>query len=138
MSLVEPSTSFYEISTVSQGAPEELIKCSCITFLLMSTFLVTGVAGFIGSSIPRALIARGDTVRGIDNLSTGKRENLLGLESIEFIEGDLNSAGVAERGCRGVSFIFHQAALPSVPRSVEDPLSSNKANVDGTVTLLEI
>jgi nucleoside-diphosphate-sugar epimerase len=103
----------------------------------MALFLVTGVAGFIGSSIARALIARGDKVRGIDNFSTGKRENLIGLESIELIEGDLNAAGIAERGCRGTNYIFHEAALPSVPRSVENPIESNEANVDATVKLLD-
>lgn len=103
----------------------------------MALFLVTGVAGFIGSSIARALIARGDKVRGIDNFSTGKRENLIGLESIELIEGDLNAAGIAERGCRATNYIFHEAALPSVPRSVENPIESNEANVDATVKLLD-
>jgi UDP-glucose 4-epimerase len=103
----------------------------------MALFLVTGVAGFIGSSIARALIARGDKVRGIDNFSTGKRENLIGLESIELIEGDLNAAGIAERGCLGTNYIFHEAALPSVPRSVENPIESNEANVDATVKLLD-
>ncbi|HEY1527751.1 MAG TPA: SDR family oxidoreductase [Candidatus Angelobacter sp.] len=103
----------------------------------MALFLVTGVAGFIGSSIARALIGRGDKVRGIDNFSTGKRENLIGLESIELIEGDLNAAGIAERGCLGTNYIFHEAALPSVPRSVENPIESNEANVDATVKLLD-
>jgi UDP-glucose 4-epimerase len=103
----------------------------------MALFLVTGVAGFIGSSIARALVARGDAVRGIDNFSTGKPANLVGLEKIEFIEADLNTPGIAERGSQGVSCIFHQAAIPSVPRSIEDPLGSNKANVDATVVLLE-
>jgi nucleoside-diphosphate-sugar epimerase len=103
----------------------------------MALFLVTGVAGFIGSSIARALIGRGDQVRGIDNFSTGKRENLIGLESIELIEGDLNAAGIAERGCRGTNYIFHEAALPSVPRSVENPVESNEANVGATVKLLD-
>lgn len=103
----------------------------------MARYLVTGVAGFIGSSIARALIARGDKVRGIDNFSTGKRENLAGLETIDLIEGDLNDAGIAERGCRGIDGIFHQAALPSVPRSVENPIACNRANVDGTIKLLD-
>jgi UDP-glucose 4-epimerase len=103
----------------------------------VGTYLVTGVAGFIGSSIARALIARGDKVRGIDNFSTGKPENLLGLESMELIEGDLNTAGIAQRGCREIDYIFHEAALPSVPRSVENPIASNEANVDATVKLLD-
>jgi UDP-glucose 4-epimerase len=103
----------------------------------MSTYLVTGVAGFIGSSIARALIARGERVRGIDNFSTGKRENLIGLEAVELIEGDLNSPALAERACSGVEYIFHEAALPSVPRSVKDPVASNDANVNATVKLLD-
>jgi UDP-glucose 4-epimerase len=103
----------------------------------MALYLVTGVAGFIGSSIARALAARGDKVRGVDNFSTGKAGNLLGLESMEFIEADLNTAGVADQACRSVSCIFHEAALPSVPRSIENPQASNQANVDATVTLLD-
>lgn len=103
----------------------------------MPEHLVTGVAGFIGSSIARALLARGDQVRGIDNFSTGRRENLKGLEAADLIEGDLNDPGLAERACRQIDFIFHEAALPSVPRSVEDPVASNRANVDATVKLLD-
>lgn len=103
----------------------------------MPEYLVTGVAGFIGSSIARALLARGDKVRGIDNFSTGRRENLKGLETIDLIEGDLNDPGLAERACRQIDFVFHEAALPSVPRSVEDPVASNRANVDATVKLLD-
>lgn len=100
-------------------------------------YLVTGAAGFIGSSIARELIARGETVRGIDNFSTGKRENLAGLEKMDFIEADLNSPGAADRACRDVTCIFHEAALPSVPRSIQDPLGCNQANVDATVKLLD-
>jgi UDP-N-acetylglucosamine/UDP-N-acetyl-alpha-D-glucosaminouronate 4-epimerase len=102
----------------------------------MTTYLVTGVAGFIGSSIARALIARGDKVRGVDNFSTGKWENLSGLETIELIEGDLNEGDVATRGCRGVDYVFHEAAVASVPRSIESPVECNEANVGGTVKLL--
>src|SRR5690348_3182538 len=103
----------------------------------MTTYLVTGVAGFIGSSIARALVARGDRVRGIDNFSTGKRENLVGLEEVDLVEGDLNDSRIAERGCREIDCIFHVAAIPSVPRSIEDPVRSNEANVDATVKLLD-
>jgi UDP-N-acetylglucosamine/UDP-N-acetyl-alpha-D-glucosaminouronate 4-epimerase len=103
----------------------------------MMTYLVTGAAGFIGSSIARALIARGESVRGIDNFSTGKRENLAGLEKMDFMEADLNSPGAAEHACREVTCIFHEAALPSVPRSIQDPLGCNQANVDATVKLLD-
>jgi UDP-glucose 4-epimerase len=94
------------------------------------------VAGFIGSSIARALAERGDKVRGIDNFSTGKPENLVGLEKMEFIEGDLNDPGNAERACREIDYIFHEAALPSVTRSVEAPIQSNEANLDATLKLL--
>jgi UDP-glucose 4-epimerase len=95
------------------------------------------VAGFIGSSIARALLARGDKVRGVDNFSTGKRQNLAGLDRIELIEGDLNDLSLSERACRGIKVIFHEAAIPSVPRSIEDPVLSNEANVDATVKLLD-
>lgn len=99
-------------------------------------YLVTGVAGFIGSSIAQALLQRGDRVRGVDDFSTGKRSNLDRLRGLDFVEGDLSRPGVAEGVCRGVQVIFHEAALPSVPRSVADPLGSNRANVDGTLQLL--
>ncbi len=102
----------------------------------MAKYLVTGAAGFIGRSIAAALIARGDSVRGVDNFSTGKRENLVGLEAMEFIEGDLADLVVCDEACGGVDVIFHEAALPSVPRSVLDPIASNVACVDATVNLL--
>ena len=103
----------------------------------MARYLVTGIAGFIGSSIAEALIARGETVRGIDNFSTGKRENLSCLKGkAEFIEADITSARACVDACRGVDYIFHEAAIPSVPRSVKDPVETNRACVDGTVQLL--
>ena len=102
----------------------------------MPLYLVTGVAGFIGSSIARALLMRGEQVRGVDNFVTGKRENLVGLEDMEFIEGDIVSASDSARACEGVDYIFHEAAIPSVPRSVKDPIESNEANVAGTLQLL--
>jgi UDP-glucose 4-epimerase len=102
----------------------------------MSLYLVTGVAGFIGSSIAKVLVARGDQVRGIDNFSTGKKQNLVGLEEIDFIEGDIVNARDCATACAGVDFIFHEAALPSVPRSVKDPIESNLNNVTGTLELL--
>jgi UDP-glucose 4-epimerase len=102
----------------------------------VAKYLVTGAAGFIGRSIAAALLARGDSVRGVDNFSTGKRENLAGLEAMEFQEGDLADLTVADRACQGVEIIFHEAALPSVPRSVADPVASNIACVDATVSLL--
>ena len=102
----------------------------------MAKYLVTGAAGFIGRSIAAALLDRGDSVRGVDNFSTGKRENLLGLEAMEFVEGDLADLEVCREACAGVEVIFHEAALPSVPRSVLDPIGSNVACVDATVNLL--
>jgi UDP-glucose 4-epimerase len=102
----------------------------------MSLYLVTGVAGFIGSSIAKALIARGDKVRGIDNFSTGRRQNLVGLEKIEFIEGDIMNSADCSKASSGVDFILHEAALPSVPRSLMDPIECNGNNVTGTLQLL--
>ena len=103
----------------------------------MALYLITGIAGFIGSSIARALLAQGDQVRGIDNLSTGKRENLIEIQNrIDFREGDLLDLNSLHDACRGVDYVFHEAAIPSVPKSVLDPLGSNGANVDGTVHLL--
>src|SRR5215467_14539431 len=103
----------------------------------MALYLVSGIAGFIGSSIARALLARGDEVRGIDNYSTGKRENLAEImKQIDFREADLLDLEAVQEACREVDYIFHEAAIPSVPKSVLDPLGSNQANVDGTVHLL--
>ena len=104
----------------------------------MRTFLVTGGAGFIGSHIAEALVERGDQVRVLDNLITGHLSNLDGFgDRIEFIEGDLVDADLVARTVEGVDCIFHEAALPSVPRSVEAPLETNAACVTGTVTLLD-
>ena len=103
----------------------------------MALYLITGIAGFIGSSLARAVIAQGDEVRGVDNLSTGKRENLTDISGqIDFREVDLLNLDALHQACRGVDYIFHEAAIPSVPKSVLDPLGSNRANVDGTVHLL--
>ena len=103
----------------------------------MATYLVTGVAGFIGSSLARAVLAQGDQVRGIDNLSTGKRENLAEIaDRIDFREADLLDLDAVHSACAGVDYIFHEAAIPSVPKSVLDPLGSNRANVDATVNVL--
>ena len=102
----------------------------------MAQYLVTGAAGFIGRSIAAELLASGESVRGIDNLSTGKRENLAGLEAMDFIEADLNDADACATACHGVEVVFHQAALASVPRSVADPISTNDSNVSGTLQLL--
>jgi nucleoside-diphosphate-sugar epimerase len=103
----------------------------------MSRYLVTGAAGFIGSSLARAVLAQGDQVRGIDNLSTGKRENLAAIwEQIDFREADLLDRNAVQEACSGVDYVFHEAAIPSVPRSVLDPIESNRANIDATVNLL--
>ena len=102
----------------------------------MGIYLVTGVAGFIGRSIAAALLARGDSVRGIDNFVTGKRENLKGLEEMEFLEGSLADPATCARACAGVEVVFHEAALASVPRSVADPVSTNVNCVDATLNLL--
>ena len=103
----------------------------------MALHLVTGVAGFIGSSIARALLKRGDHVRGVDNFATGKQENISEiLGQIDFREADLLDAPAMQKACQGVEYVFHQAAIPSVPKSVLDPEGSNRANVDATVNIL--
>jgi len=102
----------------------------------LAKYLVTGAAGFIGRSIAAELLSRGETVRGVDNFVTGKRENLIGLEAMEFLEGDLAEPAVCSEVCAGVEIVFHEAALASVPRSVEDPVATNVACVDATLNLL--
>lgn len=103
----------------------------------MATYLITGVAGFIGSALARAVLTQGDEVRGIDNLSTGKRENITEiLDRIDFREADILDTRAMNDACRGADYVFHEAALPSVPKSVLDPVASNRANVDGTLNLL--
>jgi UDP-glucose 4-epimerase len=103
----------------------------------VAIYLITGIAGFIGSSLARAVLEQGDEVRGVDNFSTGKRANLDGiLGEIDFREIDLLDLDALKNVCKGVDYIFHEAAIPSVPKSVLDPLGSNRANVDGTVHLL--
>ena len=105
----------------------------------MGVYLVTGGAGFIGSHIASALVERGDRVRVLDNLSTGHRKNLADISGrVEFVEGDLVNHRDVERALDGVEVIFHEAALASVPRSVEAPLDTNAACVTGTVTLLDV
>lgn len=100
-------------------------------------YLVTGGAGFIGSHLVEELIKRGERVRVIDNLSTGRKENIEPfLSEIEFIEGDIRDLGLVRKVMDGVGYVLHQAAVPSVPRSVRDPLATNSANVDGTLNVL--
>jgi nucleoside-diphosphate-sugar epimerase len=102
----------------------------------LASYLVTGAAGFIGRSIAAALLARGETVRGIDNFITGRRSNLVGLEGMEFIEGDLTDPAACAKACAGVEIVFHEAALASVPRSVADPVATNENCVTATLNLL--
>src|SRR3984957_13024549 len=103
----------------------------------MALYLITGIGGFIGSSLARALLAQGERVRGVDNFSTGKRENLTEIAGrIELHEADILDLDAMHKACAGVDYIFHEAAIPSVPKSVLDPLGSTQANIDGTVTLL--
>jgi len=103
----------------------------------MAKYLVTGAAGFIGSSLVRALLERGDDVRGIDNFATGRRENLTEMLSrMDFRQADILDLEAMHKACEGVDYVLHQAAIPSVPKSVLDPLGSNRANVDGTLNVL--
>ena len=103
----------------------------------MPRYLITGVAGFIGSNIAQELLRRGEEVRGFDDFSTGKRENLANLKGkFEFRELTLlDASGVAD-ACSGIDYVLHQAAIPSVPKSVIDPVSSHNANITGTLNLL--
>ncbi len=103
----------------------------------MAKVLVTGGGGFIGSNLARALLGRGDDVRVLDNFATGNRANLADVwEDIELVEGDLRSYERVHVATRGVELVFHQGALPSVPRSVQDPLTTSAVNVEGTLNVL--
>jgi UDP-glucose 4-epimerase len=102
----------------------------------MPRYLVTGAAGFIGRSISAALLARGEIVRGIDNFINGNRSNLLGLEAMEFIDGDLTDPATCAKACSGIEIVFHEAALGSVPRSLADPITTNVNCVTATLNLL--
>jgi nucleoside-diphosphate-sugar epimerase len=102
----------------------------------MSQYLVTGGAGFIGSHLTEELARRGHRVRVVDSLVTGKRTNLAHVPGVEFVEGDLADIDVARRAVEGMEYVLHQAAIPSVPRSVKDPITSNRANVDATLNVL--
>jgi nucleoside-diphosphate-sugar epimerase len=102
----------------------------------VASYLVTGGAGFIGSHLAEELLRRGQQVRIVDSLITGKRRNLDALRGAEFIEGDLADLAVAQRAVDGMEYVLHQAAIPSVPRSVKDPITSNRANVDASLNVL--
>jgi len=103
----------------------------------MSQYLITGVAGFIGSSLAHSLIANGEQVRGIDNFITGRRENITALNGkLEFREASILDEAALAKACHGVDYILHQAALPSVPRSIADPAETNLHNVTGTINVL--
>ena len=102
----------------------------------MAFYLVTGGAGFIGSHLTEELVRRGEQVRVVDSLITGHRRNLAHLSGIDFLEGDLADLAIAKRAVDGVDYVLHQAAIPSVPRSVEDPITSNRANIDSTLNVL--
>jgi nucleoside-diphosphate-sugar epimerase len=102
----------------------------------MAKYLITGVAGFIGSALAHRLTADGHAVRGVDNLITGKRENVSAVKGLDFREADILDAKAMAEACRDIDFILHEAALGSVPRSVADPATTNSNNVEGTLTLL--
>jgi nucleoside-diphosphate-sugar epimerase len=105
----------------------------------MSNVLVTGGAGFIGSHLAEALLREGHRLRVLDDFSTGKRENLIfdkKYPSLEIIEGDIRTLDICTKAMKNIKYVFHQAALPSVQRSVEDPLDSNAVNVGGTLNIL--
>jgi len=103
----------------------------------LPNFLVTGGAGFIGSHIVEELVAKNQTVRVIDNLSTGNIDNLTPfMNSIEFVNADIRDADAVNSAMENVDFVLHQAALPSVPRSIADPITSNEVNINGTLNVL--
>ena len=104
----------------------------------MPRFLITGGAGFIGSNLAHALVARGESVRILDDFSTGRMQNLRGIEErIEIVRGDLRDPAAVARAVQGAEFILHQAALNSIPRSIKEPGPTNAVNVTGTLLLLE-
>jgi len=102
----------------------------------MASYLVTGGAGFIGSHLTEELVRRGHSVRVADSLITGKRQNIAHIPGVEFLEGDLADMAFAARAVSRVDYVLHQAAIPSVPRSVKDPITSNRANIDASINVL--
>src|SRR5215475_12558467 len=104
----------------------------------MARYLITGVAGFIGSNLAHALIKQGDAVRGMDNFSHGRWENIADIaDEFDFREADITDTRAVRSACEGVDYVLHQAALGSVPRSLVDPSATNEANVAGTLSVLE-
>jgi len=106
----------------------------------MAHYLITGGAGFIGSNLAHALVERGEQVRILDNFATGREENIAELvekKKLELVRGSITDAEVVARAMRGIDYVLHQAAIPSVPRSIEDPLGGDDTNVHGTVTILD-
>src|SRR3954468_13300369 len=104
----------------------------------MATYLVTGGAGFIGSSIAETLLAKGERVRILDDFSTGRKSNLASLKGeVEIVEGTIVDPAIVSRAMKGVEVVFHEAAIPSVVRSVENPQASMLANVQGTTVVLD-
>jgi UDP-glucose 4-epimerase len=106
----------------------------------MAHYLVTGGAGFIGSNLAHALVARGESVRILDNFATGRDENIAELvekKQVDLVRGDITDVEAIERAVKGIDYVLHQAAIPSVPRSIEDPLGGDTVNVHGTVMVLD-
>lgn len=104
----------------------------------MATYLITGGAGFIGSNIAKALVAKGEKVKILDNFNTGKRENIAEfIDDVEVIDGDFTNERMVQSALKQVDVVFHQGAIPSVPKSIQNPIESNHANVSGTLQLLQ-
>lgn len=125
------------LSALLRKPSRNWLTATRVTMRFMSRYLVTGIAGFIGSHIAQELIRQGHEVRGVDNFVAGRRENMSDFaDRLDFHEADISDLGAMQRACRGVDVIFHQAALASVPRSVKDPISTNDTNVNGTLNVL--
>ncbi|MBX0317368.1 MULTISPECIES: SDR family oxidoreductase [Shouchella] len=104
----------------------------------MATYLITGGAGFIGSNIAKALVAKGEKVKILDNFNTGKKDNIAEfIDEIEVIDGDFTNEKTVQSALKQVDVVFHQGAIPSVPKSIQNPIESNHANVSGTLQLLQ-